>query len=185
MSHPSQLLWPWWLRLSHWLVALGVLALWLMSHVWHETGVWHRLIGYALVAIIVLRLIAGLVTTQSAARFSLPRWTTILHHLDVIRCGQLPVQHGHNPLGQYAVYLLWSLIGLLALTGHISRTDTFWGVDWPITCHAVLSWLLMAMVGLHVVAVAYVGRCARQALVRQMLHGRLHLLSAKQTRKTP
>lgn len=174
MRIPSPLLWPWWLRLSHWLVAAGVLALWLMSHVWRETGEWHRAVGNALVVIIALRVLAGRVSAHAAARCAWPSWPAVLEHLGQLRRGQLPVQYGHNPLGEYAVYLLWSVIALLALTGHLSRTDALWGEDWPVDVHAALSWMLLAMVVLHVLAVRHVGRCARQSLVRQMLDGRLH-----------
>ena len=171
----STLLWPLWLRLSHWLVAAGVLALWLLSHVWYETGVWHRGIGYALVAVILCRILAGLLTKHAAARFTLPHWRAIALHLQHLRSGKLPVQYGHNPLGQYAVYLLWSVILLLALTGVLSRTDAFWGEDWPVALHALLSWLLMGIVVMHVLAVGYVGRRSGQALVKQMLDGQVHV----------
>lgn len=52
MQNNPLLIWPWWVRVSHWLVAAGMFALWLMSYLWLETGIWHRGLGYALTAVV-------------------------------------------------------------------------------------------------------------------------------------
>lgn len=175
MLQPSAMLWPWWVRLSHWLVAAGVMALWLMSHVWYETDVLHRTVGYAVQAIILIRILVGCFSAYPSARFHLPGLRDIRLHIAEVRQATLPVHAGHNPLGQWAVYVIWMLIALLALTGWLSRTDAFWGEEGPVVIHALLSWLLMAVIALHIVAVIWIGRLSRQHLVRQMWHGRIHL----------
>ncbi|MFD0928428.1 cytochrome b/b6 domain-containing protein [Methylophilus glucosoxydans] len=169
------MLWPWWVRLSHWLVAAGVMALWLMSHVWYETDVLHRTVGYAVQAIILIRILVGCFSAYPSARFHLPGLRDIRLHIAEVRQATLPVHAGHNPLGQWAVYVIWMLIALLALTGWLSRTDAFWGEEGPVVIHALLSWLLMAVIALHIVAVIWIGRLSKQHLVRQMWHGRIHL----------
>lgn len=168
------LLWPWWLRLSHWLVASGVLALWLLSHFWYETDRIHRMLGYAVLTVIALRVVLGCLRSPVSARFYLPRWSAICHHWREAKQGRVTPHMGHNPLGQWAVYLMWGLVAALALTGWLSRTDALWGEDWPVQLHASLSWILMAMVGLHLIAVWWVGRLSGRCLVLQMLHGRIH-----------
>lgn len=173
MAQPSELLWPWWVRLSHWLVAAGVVALWLMSYVWYETDALHRSIGYAVLAIVAVRILAGCFSTHQSARFHRPGLQAIRSHIAEVRQATLSAQAGHNPLGQWAVYIIWTLIALLALTGWLSRTDAFWGEDGPVVIHALLSWLLMAVITLHVVAVVWIGRLSKQHLVRQMWHGRI------------
>lgn len=172
MQNNPLLIWPWWVRVSHWLVAAGVFALWLMSYLWLETGIWHRGLGYALTAVVGARIVAGRWTTHSAARLHFPVWQEIRTHLAQIRMGKVERQRGHNPLGQYAVYLIWSLLALLALSGWLSRTDAFWGEDWPVTLHATLSWVLMAVIALHLFAVWLIGRLSGQNLILQMLNGR-------------
>ncbi len=175
----KQLLWPWWVRVSHGLVATAVIALWLMSYGWQETGVWHRTVGYALFALVLVRVLAGLCTRHTPARLNWPGWQAVQGHLRALRCRALPVHHGHSPLGQYAIYALWSLCGLLALTGWLSRTDALWGEDWPVMLHAVFSGCLLALVICHVGAVWLTGLWSGQALIRQMIHGRLHLTRKK------
>lgn len=175
MASSAELLWPWWVRLSHWLVAAGVIALWLMSHLWYETDIIHRTVGYAVLGTIALRILLGFKTSVVSARLSVPSWRALSLHLAQLRQGQLPTHRGHNPLGQWAVYVIWCLIAILALTGWLSRTDAFWGEDWPVALHALLSWTLLAVIVIHVLAVIRVSQLSGQRLLRQMWHGRFEV----------
>jgi cytochrome b len=173
------MLWPWWVRLSHWLVAAGVIALWLMSYVWYETDWLHRAVGYGVLAMVTVRILLGCLTTIRSARFYLPEWRAIRMHLSEMRHGHITPHHGHNPLGQWSVYLIWLLISLLALTGWLSRTDALWGEDWPVDLHAALSAGLLALIVVHVLAVMIASRLSGQHLLSQMIHGRVALLKRK------
>lgn len=150
-----------------------------MVYVYYETDQIHRLLGYALTVIVALRILAGVFTPSVTARLSWPKWQPLNQHMQHLKMRELPVQHGHNPLGMLAVYWLWACIALLAFTGWLSRTDVLWGEDWPVDLHVGLSYVLMASVLLHVVAVLVVSCLARQHLLLQMLHGRLTKFSAK------
>lgn len=173
------MLWPWWVRLSHWLVAAGVIALWLMSYAWYETDWLHRAVGYGVLTMVAVRILLGCLTSIRSARFYLPEWRAIRMHLSEIRHGHVTPHHGHNPLGQWSVYLIWLLISALALTGWLSRTDALWGEDWPIDLHAALSVGLLALIVVHVLAVMIVSRLSGQHLLSQMIHGRVALLKRK------
>lgn len=173
------MLWPWWVRLSHWLVAAGVIALWLMSYVWYETDWLHRAVGYGVLTLVAVRVLLGCLTTIRSARFYLPEWRAIRMHLSEMRHGHVTPHHGHNPLGQWSVYLIWLLISALALTGWLSRTDALWGEDWPVDLHATLSVGLLALIVVHVLAVMIVSRLSGQHLLSQMIHGRVALLKRK------
>lgn len=179
MPTRNELLWPWWVRVSHWLVAAGVIALWLMSYIWYETDWWHRLVGYAVLAVVAMRIVCGCLTTAECARFYLPGWRAICTHLSEVRRKRMTPHRGHNPLGQWAVYLIWLFIAALALTGWLSRTDALWGEDWPVELHAALSLGLLALIVVHVLAVIVVSRLSGQHLLSQMIHG--HAQSLKQT----
>ena len=170
----SEIIWPWWVRLSHWLVALGIFLLWLLTYVYYETDAWHRGLGYAVLGLVLLRIVAACFTRVTAARLTLPRWQALSSHLVHLKQKQLPVVYGHNPLGQLAVYVIWALIALLGFTGWLSRTDQYWGEDWPVALHACLSYALMVMVALHLVAVYVVSRLSRQHLLKQMIDGKPH-----------
>lgn len=179
MQTRADKLWPWWVRLSHWLVAAGVIALWLMSYAWYETDWLHRVVGYAVLTMVVVRIVLGCLTKVSSARFYLPGWHAIGTHFTEMRQGHITPHQGHNPLGQWSVYLIWLLIAALAVTGWLSRTDAFWGEDWPVELHAALSLGLLAVIVLHVLAVVVVSRLSGQHLLSQMIHGRWAPLKSK------
>lgn len=171
----SQLvIWPWWLRVCHWLVAIGVVALWLLTYVLHETGELHRFTGYGLISAIFLRIALSLLISSATTKLKLPSKQQLRLHLHHLKLRQIPVHYGHNPLGFMAVYWLWFCISALAFTGWLSRTDLLWGEDWPVDLHAYLSYLLMASVLLHICAVFLVSKWSKQQLLKQMIDGELH-----------
>lgn len=162
------IIWPLSVRLIHWLVAGCVLV-----NCFNESGYWHRLIGYIGISLVLVRIYYGLwFTRYDTAKFYFPDFPAISGHIRELLSGRVSVHSGHNPLGQYAVYAIWLLIALLALTGWLSRTDAYWGEDWPVTAHMILSYLLQAMVVLHLLAVFVMSRLQRRNLVRAMLRGR-------------
>lgn len=154
------------MRLSHWLVAASVLV-----NLFNDTGWWHRSIGYAGLVLVGLRLLYGTFSQQLSSRFWLPRWADIRLHLQHLRQRSAGAHAGHNALGQYAVYLMWLLIALLGFTGWLSRTDTYWGEDWPVGLHALLANALLGLVVLHVLAVFAVSFLHRRNLLKAMLRG--------------
>lgn len=167
--HPQAgTIWPPVVRFTHWLVATGVII-----NFFNETGEWHRFIGYACVLFISLRIFVGFSPhAQQSARFYLPSLQAILQHIAEIRSRQFTQHVGHNPLGQWAVYCMWTLIFLLALTGWLSRTDQFWGEDWPVDLHELFSNVLQGLVLLHLAAVVLMSRLQKKNLLRQMIAGK-------------
>src|SRR5690349_10753057 len=55
--------------------------------------------------------------------------------LSYLRLGA-PRTPGHDPLGVWMIWLLWSLVLLLGVTGWMSRLDAFWGDDGIRAIHA-------------------------------------------------
>ena len=169
-------IWPWWLRLSHWLVAKGVFALWILTYGFDETDWLHRLIGYGILGAVALRVVAAYFTAQQSAQITWPSQSQLLAHCAALRLaciGQrtLVAHHGHNPFGQLAVYAMWLLIILLGFTGWLIRTDAFWGEDWLMVIHQILSHALCCLVLLHVVAVLVMSKLQNKNLIKQMLTG--------------
>ena len=169
-SEHQVLAWTGFVRVTHWLVAIIVLV-----NFFNETGFWHRFIGYFCLTVVVSRIVYGLWFSKVASsRLYIPTMAGIkLHLIDMATQQALP-HDGHNPLGQLAVYFMWFLILLLGFTGWLSRTDRYWGEDWPVTLHQGLSYTLMAMVALHLTAVFIVSRRSRQHLIKQMIDGKKH-----------
>jgi cytochrome b len=159
--------WPWFVRLTHWLVAAMVVVNW-----FNETGEWHRLLGYIALSMVFARIVYGMATSIPAARFYWPGPRQLRQHVLSVLHGHAETQAGHNPLGQWAVYLIWLLLVLLALTGWISRTDAFWGEDWPVTWHGYLSTSLQVLVLMHIAAVLLMSKIQRTNLIKAMLSGK-------------
>lgn len=160
--------WTLLVRITHWLVAIGVLI-----NFFNESGFWHRFIGYGCLGLVLLRICDGLwMSRHSTSQFYLPCITDIKTHVKELVAGRISTRTGHNPLGQYAVYSLWLLIILLTLTGWVSRTDQYWGVGWPIAIHSALSCALQSMVVLHLLAVLVVSKLQGRNLIRAMIHGK-------------
>lgn len=157
--------WSLTVRLTHWAVATGVVI-----NFFNDTGYWHRMVGYACILFVLLRLIDGFWLSRApASKFFVPRLTDIKLHVGEIMTGQVTYHDGHNPLGQLAVYVMWLLIMLLGFTGWLSRTDMFWGEDMPVQIHEVLSELLQVMVVLHLFAVVLMSKLQQRNLVKAMI----------------
>lgn len=102
-------------KLTHWSVVLAVLANAVITEEGSAAHVW---VGYALLAILALRLLWGLIG-PAEARFSafLPSPRRALVHLRDIRSG-VPSEHkSHNPLGALMVYAIWACLGVIIGTG--------------------------------------------------------------------
>lgn len=161
-------IWSRLVRLTHWLVAVCVLV-----NLLNETGFLHRAIGYVCVGLVLLRIIEGVfINRETASRLYWPSFSAIKAHIQELFSGRVYVYVGHNPLGQLAVYVMWLLIILLALTGWLSRTDQYWGEDWPVDIHEMLSDALLGMVVLHLLAVVLMSKLQGNNLIRAMMRGK-------------
>jgi cytochrome b len=154
-------------RIAHWTLATLVLI-----DLFNDPGGEpHRLIGYAALAVVVLRLSYGTWSSHEASRVGLPRVRECSQHLRGMLRGRVVRERGHNPLGALMALLIWTLVVLLALTGWVSRWDRYWGEDWPIEIHAWLAQGLQACIVLHLVGVLTSSLIERQNLVRGMVSG--------------
>jgi cytochrome b len=159
--------WTVFVRLTHWLIACCV-----MINFFNDTGFWHRFIGYACITLVFLRLVYGLwLSKEPSSAFYIPNIANIKMHISALKAKQHKTYIGHNPLGQWAVYAMWVLLLLLVLSGWMSRTDDYWGEDWPVDIHLILSRLLQALVVLHLLAIIVISNRLKQNLVKAMVLG--------------
>jgi len=170
-------------RLFHWFTATLVAAAYVTWRFnWMD---WHIRVGYALLALILFRLLWGLFGSETA-RFSrflvspgaAARYLTHLFRREPDR------QVGHNPSGGWMVLLLLLLLFAEALTGLYVNNDV--ANAGPLTehvpatvanlitdLHALLWQLLLAAATLHILVVVIVyGAVKRQNLVLPMITGR-------------
>jgi cytochrome b len=172
MAAPAAASVPVWdlvVRLTHWAVAALVLY-----DYWQDSGDrWHRNLGYAAAALVLLRLVWALVGSPPA-RFG-DWWPTparLKAYCAGLLAGRPDRSLGHNPLGALMMLALWSLILGLALTGWMSRLDYFWGEDGIKEIHAWLAHALIVLAAIHVLGVLVMSRVHRENLVAAMLTGR-------------
>lgn len=102
-------------KLTHWTIVLAILANALLTEEGSAAHVW---VGYALAAILALRLLWGLIG-PAEARFSAfpPNPARALRHVGEIRRGEKAEHASHNPLGALMVYAIWSCLGVIIATG--------------------------------------------------------------------
>ena len=156
-------------RLVHWSLA----ALVLFNLVQDDGFFLHRVLGYVAAGLVAARLLWA-ACAPGAAGFGELRLSPAATWRYLVQWwrGERPHHLGHNPLGRWMVWLLWSLVLALGLTGWISRLDAFWGEDWPRDLHAVLAQALWVAIGLHLAGVAAMSLLQRENLVAAMLTGR-------------
>ena len=102
-------------KLTHWSIVLAILANAVFTDEGSAAHVW---IGYALAAILGLRLLWGFVG-PAEARFAAfpPSPGKALTHIREISAHKLNQHSSHNPLGALMVYAIWSCLLVIVGTG--------------------------------------------------------------------
>lgn len=102
-------------KLTHWSIVLAVLANAVITEEGSGPHIW---VGYALAAILGLRLLWGLIG-PAEARFSAfpPSPARALAHIREIREGRSATHRSHNPLGALMVYAIWGCLLVIIGTG--------------------------------------------------------------------
>ncbi len=139
--------WDLWVRIGHWLLVLCITAAWLTRQ---GGGDWHEWLGYAALAIVVLRIVWGVIGSPHARFNDFVRGPkAVVEYATAMRAGSEPHFLGHNPLGGYMVVLLLITVALTGLSGWLYTTDRFWGVEWVGETHEWLSDLLLISIATH------------------------------------
>ncbi len=157
-------------RLFHWSLVAAFSITWLTGE---EMGWLHARAGYAIMALLAIRVTWGLFSAGHA-RFSdfVYRPSTVLAHLvDTLRM-RTRRYLGHNPAGGAMIVLLLAMLAVTAGTGYMLTTDAFWGVRWVRELHQAIATATLVFVGLHVLGVIVASFEHRENLVRAMITGK-------------
>ena len=162
--------WDLFVRIFHWLLALSFVVAWFSSH---SSELVHHLAGYVAAALVVLRLVWGIVGTHYA-RFTqfTRRPRHVAGYLKAIVTGSEARYIGHNPAGGAMVLTLMAAMVATAGTGWMMTTDQFWGVEWVTKAHDWIAHGLLLLVLVHLAGVAVASFRHRENLVGAMLTGR-------------
>jgi cytochrome b len=112
---PARRRWDPLVKLTHWSIALAVLANAVLTEEDSASHVW---VGYALAAILALRLLWGVVG-PAEARFSAfpPSPRRAIAHMGDVLAGRRRAHPSHNPLGALMVYAIWGTLMVVIGTG--------------------------------------------------------------------
>lgn len=157
-------------RIFHWgVVAACVLNLFILE----EGKMWHRYVGYAVVALLAARFVWGLVGSRYA-RFSsfVPRPGTLAPYLRDLAAGRERRQLGHNPLAAVMMIVLMLLLAITAGTGFMSTLDAFWGVKWVKELHELFANSILWLAAIHALAAIVESWRHRENLIWSMVTGR-------------
>lgn len=167
-------------RVFHWTLLACVVGLAVTGY--SGAMVWHARLGYTVLALLLFRLVWGLVGGRWSRFVSFIYAPTSV--LDYLR-GRAHPDHlvGHNPLGAGSVFAM--LVFLLAQVGSGLVSDDEIAFTGPLnrfvsSANGLLAtwyhkqvgqWVLLALVVLHVLAVLYYLWAKKENLVRPMLSG--------------
>jgi cytochrome b len=172
-------------RLFHWLIVLLIAA----SYATAQLGLmeWHFLSGYAVLALLLFRLVWGFIGSDTA-RFSrfLKSPVAAVRQLTHFTRREPDTEIGHNAAGGWMVLLMLLLIAAEVGTGLFSNDDVM--NDGPLrhyvskeisdqitSVHSLIWTLLLIAIGLHVLAVIGYAVVKGHDLVRPMVTGRKRL----------
>ncbi|MFY8094349.1 MAG: cytochrome b/b6 domain-containing protein [Niveispirillum sp.] len=171
-------------RLFHWLLVICIAGSWISAEI-NEFD-WHLRFGYATLGLVLFRILWGLVGSETARFVSFVRGPkAILHHIAELRQpGRLTPHVGHNALGALAVLGLLTVVGVQAVSGLFTSDGIL--TDGPLvdrvsgatasllrTIHMNNFNILLALAGLHIVAILSYALLKRLDLVRPMVTGRV------------
>ena len=144
--------------------------------------VWHFRLGYAVLALLLFRLLWGVVGGHWSRWSQLPlRPQEVIAYLKDV----LPVQSlaGHNPLGSWSIVVMLVVLTFQVSTGLVSDDEIAnagpltslvsgsW-VSWATSWHKLWGkWLVIFLVLLHLLALGWYRFRKREFLVSAMLHG--------------
>ncbi len=168
-------------RLFHWVLVALILVAWTTQEFNYMD--WHVWTGYAILTLLLFRLIWGLIGSDTArfVRF-LRSPLAALAHLRHITRREADHEIGHNAAGGWMVLAMLTLIGIQAGTGlfanddgdtegplmHLVSKDQS---DWLSHIHSLNFTLIEIAIGLHLTAIVAYAMLKRQNLVRPMLTG--------------
>lgn len=170
-------------RLFHWLLVVLITLQYASGEFGWPSMQWHYRCGYATLALLLFRLAWGLVGSQTS-RFGHfvrgPR--AVWRYVSTLARGGDASAAGHNPLGGWSVVLMLASLALQAVSGLFSSDDI--SEDGPLVArvsdatvalmtriHGWNRYVLLALVGLHLAAIAMYWTLRGKNLVMPMLTG--------------
>jgi len=184
------------LRLFHWALVLLVSGSIITGEFSSDLGLWaaewHKLFGYAVLTLLLFRLMWGFAGSTYARFGSFLRGpaTALRYVAELTGRRDSPVRLGHNPLGGWSVLAMLLSLAVQAGSG-LFISDEDLGLEGPLaghvgsamadrlnSLHEANSVVLMVLIALHLFAIVFYLAVKRENLVRPMITGDKLLPSA-------
>ena len=118
--------WDWPVRLFHWALVALLGGAWASAEAGVEYMQWHMRCGYAVLTLLVFRLLWGLWGSRSARFAGFVRGPRAVLSYARAWFSRRPQHYlGHNPLGGWMVMILLALVAMQAGTGLFANDDIF------------------------------------------------------------
>ena len=180
--------WDWPTRAFHWALVFCIASAWASYNFAGKLGdptlKWHRWNGYATLILVVFRLIWGIVGSSTSRFSSFVRspLATLSYAMDSLRGRDRPFL-GHNPLGSWMILVLLlavstqAILGLYTLehnelvAGPLKRTISDGWTETLSKLHIKGYNVILALVGVHVLANSLHALLKKDPLIRAMVTG--------------
>lgn len=171
-------------RLFHWALAASVIGAVVSAKLGGNAMVWHMRLGYAVAALLLFRLVWGVIGGRWS-RF----WSFVyspaayLRYLSGRARDDDRFEVGHNPLGALSVFAMLGWLALqvgsgliaddeIAIVGPLVRyVSSETSLAWTSHHKSWGQWLLFALVGLHLVAIGFYRWRKGGAMLKAMIVG--------------
>jgi cytochrome b len=176
--------WDWPVRIVHWILVVLIAVSYVTSEIGGNAMTYHMWSGYAILALIVFRILWGFFGSHHARFTSFVAGPAAIGRYvgDMVR-GRAAVFLGHNPLGALSVLALLLAIAVQAVTGLFANDEIF--TEGPLasrvsgdtsslltTIHRYNFYVVLALIALHIAAVLFYLLVKRDNLIAPMLTGR-------------
>ncbi len=169
-------------RTFHWLLVGTFVLAWLSQGDDRYLDI-HVFSGYLLLGLLAFRIGWGFLGSYYARFNHFPfGWQAVWHYLTTLPTAQRQRFMGHNPIGSWAILVILgfgfmvSLTGLLTLGGEEQHgvfagwIDFAWG-EFFHQWHEIIAWLMLGLIGIHVVGVVLESVLHQENLVKAMITG--------------
>jgi cytochrome b len=180
-KHPVRI-WDLPTRLFHWLLVLAFILAWLTQGESRYLDI-HVFSGYLFLGLLIFRLVWGFIGSDYAHfRHFMFSWRTVQNYLKTLFTAQRQHFLGHNPAGSWAVFLMLGLSLIVSLTGLLTLGGEeqhgllagfihfAWGEIYH-QWHDLTAWLLLGLVGIHLLGVLIESALHHENLVKAMVSG--------------
>ncbi len=171
-------------RLFHWTLAAAVSGSLISAKIGGDAIVWHFRFGYVVFALLIFRILWGLVGgrwSRFASFIYAP--STVLRYLRGRSQADEHVDVGHSPLGSFSVFALLTVLIAQVATGLVADDEiaTVGPLNRLVSSDLALSatswhksfgqWGVFALVGLHIAAIVYYVLIKKRILILPMING--------------